>query len=75
MQLFSKRKPKSNWSKINKEKVQQLTDSGRMTAAGYESVATAKQNGSWTILDTVEALSRMIWKQHSATTKTQRRIF
>ena len=56
MQLFSKRKPGSIWSKINKEKVQQLVDSGRMTKAGYESVETAKQNGSWTILDEVEEL-------------------
>ncbi len=56
MQLFSQRKPKSNWSKINKEKVRQLIENGRMTKAGYESVETAKQNGSWTILDEVEEL-------------------
>lgn len=56
MQFFSKRKPKSNWSKINKEKVQQLINSKRMTKAGYESVETAKQNGYWTILDEVEEL-------------------
>ncbi len=56
MQLFTKRKPKSIWSKINKEKVRQLMDSGSMTEAGYESVETAKQNGSWTILDEVEEL-------------------
>lgn len=54
MQFFSKRKPKSNWSKINKEKVQQLTDSKRMTKQGYESVEIAKQNGYWTILDEIE---------------------
>lgn len=56
MQFFSKRKPKSNWSKINKEKVQQLIDNGKMTKAGYESIETAKQNGYWTILDEVEEL-------------------
>jgi uncharacterized protein YdeI (YjbR/CyaY-like superfamily) len=56
MQFFSKRKPKSNWSKINKEKVQQLIDSKRMTKAGYESIETAKQQGYWTILDEVEEL-------------------
>lgn len=56
MQFFTKRKPKSNWSKINKEKVQQLIDSKRMTKAGYQSVETAKQIGSWTILDEVEEL-------------------
>jgi len=56
MQFFCKRKPKSVWSKINKEKVQRLIDEGLMTAAGYECIETAKQNGSWTILDDVEKL-------------------
>ncbi|MBS4066700.1 MAG: YdeI/OmpD-associated family protein [Chitinophagaceae bacterium] len=56
MQFFSKRKPKSNWSKINKEKIQQLIDSKKMTKAGYKSVEIAKQNDSWRILDEVEEL-------------------
>ncbi len=55
-QFFSKRKPKSTWSKINKEKVQQLIENGLMTQAGLDSIETAKQNGSWTILDEVEKL-------------------
>lgn len=56
IQFFSKRKAGSTWSKVNKEKVQQLIDDGRMTSAGLESIEIAKQNGSWTILDEVEAL-------------------
>lgn len=56
MQFFSKRKPKSNWSKINKVKVQQLIENGRMTKAGFESIEIAQQNGFWTILDEVEEL-------------------
>jgi uncharacterized protein YdeI (YjbR/CyaY-like superfamily) len=56
MQFFSKRKAKSVWSKINKEKIDRLTKEGLMTKAGFESVETAKQNGSWTILDDAEAL-------------------
>ena len=55
-QYFSKRKAKSNWSKINKDKVKTLIDQGRMKEAGYKSIEIAKQNGSWTILDGVEAL-------------------
>lgn len=55
-QYFTKRKPKSNWSKINKDKIEQLTAEGRMAEAGLQSVAVAKQNGSWTILDEIEAL-------------------
>lgn len=55
-QLFTKRKPKSVWSKINKEKVQRLIDEGLMTPAGLQSIEIAKQNGSWEILDSVEEL-------------------
>jgi len=56
VQYFSKRKPKSNWSKINKEKVKFLIDQGLMQEAGYKSIELAKRNGSWTFLDAVEAL-------------------
>jgi uncharacterized protein YdeI (YjbR/CyaY-like superfamily) len=55
-QFFSKRKPKSTWSKINKIKVERLIAEGLMTKAGLESIEIAKQNGSWTILDDVDAL-------------------
>lgn len=55
-QFFSKRKPNSTWSKINKAKVQHLIDNGLLTAAGYKSIETAKQNSSWAILDEVEEL-------------------
>lgn len=56
MQFFTKRKPKSNWSKINKEKAANLTEQGLMTEEGLVSIETAKQNGYWTILDEVEEL-------------------
>jgi uncharacterized protein YdeI (YjbR/CyaY-like superfamily) len=55
-QYFAKRKPKSNWSKVNKEKVTKLIEKGLMTPAGFESIEIAKQNGSWSVLDTVEEL-------------------
>lgn len=54
MQFFCRRKPNSVWSKVNKGKVQLLIDNGLMTKAGFESIETAKQNHSWTILDEVE---------------------
>ena len=54
-QYFTKRKPKSNWSKINKDKVKNLIDQGLMQKAGYQSIEIAKENGSWESLDTVEA--------------------
>jgi uncharacterized protein YdeI (YjbR/CyaY-like superfamily) len=53
-QFFSKRKSNSTWSKINKQKIQQLIESGLMTEAGLQAVETAKKNGSWTMLDEVE---------------------
>jgi uncharacterized protein YdeI (YjbR/CyaY-like superfamily) len=56
MQFLCKRKPNSTWSKVNKEKVQQLIAAELMTPAGLESIETAKGNGSWEILDEVEAL-------------------
>jgi uncharacterized protein YdeI (YjbR/CyaY-like superfamily) len=56
MQFFSKRKDKSVWSKVNKEKIERLTKEGLMTKAGFEIIEIAKQNGWWTILDEAEAL-------------------
>lgn len=55
-QYFARRKPKSNWSRINKAKVEKLIAEGLMTPAGLEMVALAKRNGSWTALDEVEKL-------------------
>ncbi len=55
-QYFSKRKAKSNWSKINKHKVKSLIDQGLMEEEGYKSIEVAKENGSWVLLDGVEAL-------------------
>lgn len=57
MQFFTKRKAKSVWSKINKNKIEQLISIGKMSQAGFESIAIAKENGSWTILDSVEELA------------------
>ncbi len=57
IQFFSKRKPKSTWSKINKVKVEKLVATNQMTQAGLNCIEIAKQNGSWEILDSVEELS------------------
>jgi uncharacterized protein YdeI (YjbR/CyaY-like superfamily) len=55
-QFYCKRKAHSTWSKINKEKITQLTNEGQMMPAGLDAVQTARKNGSWTTLDTAEAL-------------------
>ncbi|MBW4512321.1 MAG: YdeI/OmpD-associated family protein [Scytonematopsis contorta HA4267-MV1] len=55
-QFFSKRNPKSNWSKVNKIKVERLISEGLMTDAGLEMITLAKTTGTWTALDDVENL-------------------
>lgn len=54
LQFFSRRKARSTWSKVNKEKIRILTEQGLMMPAGFQSIEIARQNGSWTILDEVE---------------------
>lgn len=55
-QYFSRRKPTSAWSKVNKEKVARLLAEGQMTGAGLASIATAQQNGSWVLFDEAATL-------------------
>ncbi|WKN41551.1 YdeI/OmpD-associated family protein [Tunicatimonas pelagia] len=55
-QLFSPRNIKSPWSKLNKKRVAFLLEDGRMTETGLAKIDAAKENGSWTIYDPVEAL-------------------
>lgn len=57
MLYISPRKPKSVWSKLNKERVAKLIAAKRMTAPGLEAVKTAQANGSWSAIDHVEALA------------------
>jgi uncharacterized protein YdeI (YjbR/CyaY-like superfamily) len=54
-QYWTVRKPGSIWSKINKDKVAELTAAGLMRPAGIAAVERAKEDGSWTILDGPEA--------------------
>ncbi|MEO1434183.1 MAG: YdeI/OmpD-associated family protein [Bacteroidota bacterium] len=55
-QYFSKRKAKSNWSRVNKEKIARLEKAGKLAPAGWAMVELAKSNGTWTALDAVENL-------------------
>ena len=56
IQWFSPRKPGSGWARTNKERVERLTAAGLMLPAGLAVVEAAKQEGSWSMLDDVEAL-------------------
>jgi len=54
-QYFCRRKPGSPWSRINKEKVAELTAAGLMEPAGQAAIDRAKGDGSWSMLDDAEA--------------------
>lgn len=47
LQRFVPRRPRSMWSKINREKALALIASGRMTSAGLEEIERARQDGRW----------------------------
>ena len=55
-QYFSKRNPKSNWSRVNKNKVDRLIAEGRMATPGHEMMEIAKRTGTWYALNDVENL-------------------
>lgn len=53
--LFTPRKPKSGWSRVNKERLERLEAAGQLMPAGLAAIARAKQNGAWESLDAAEA--------------------
>ena len=55
-QTFSPRKAKSVWSKVNKNYIEELLTQNLMHESGLQTIAIAKQNGSWESLDAVEKL-------------------
>lgn len=53
---FSPRKPKSVWSKINKQRIRKLVKDGVMTPAGLAKIEKAKRDGTWNQLDAIDQL-------------------
>jgi uncharacterized protein YdeI (YjbR/CyaY-like superfamily) len=47
LQKFTPRGAKSLWSKINREKAEQLIVGGQMKAAGFAAIESARQDGRW----------------------------
>jgi uncharacterized protein YdeI (YjbR/CyaY-like superfamily) len=47
LQRFTPRKPRSRWSKINREKTERLIAEGRMQPAGLSEVEAARADGRW----------------------------
>lgn len=56
MLYYAPRKPRSGWSRPNKERIERMVAQGRMTPAGLAKIEAAKEDGSWTLLDAVENL-------------------
>ena len=56
MLWWSPRRKGSLWARSNKERVARLEVEGRMTDAGRAAIEAAKADGSWSILESVEAL-------------------
>ncbi len=56
LQLMTPRKPRSSWTRLNRQRVAALEAQGRMTDGGRRAVEVAKANGSWTMYDAVEDL-------------------
>jgi uncharacterized protein YdeI (YjbR/CyaY-like superfamily) len=54
--LYTPRKPRSGWSRPNKERVGRLLAAGLMEPAGLAVVEAARADGSWSLLDDVEDL-------------------
>jgi uncharacterized protein YdeI (YjbR/CyaY-like superfamily) len=47
LQKFTPRRPRSRWSRINREKAEALIATGRMRTAGLAEVERAKADGRW----------------------------
>lgn len=47
LQKFTPRRPRSLWSKINREKVENLIAAGKMQPAGMAEIEAAKADGRW----------------------------
>ena len=47
LQRFTPRRPRSKWSRVNREKVTVLIEAGRMKPAGLREVERARADGRW----------------------------
>lgn len=56
LQLITPRKPKSSWSRLSRRRAADMEATGAMTDAGRQAIEVAKNNGWWTISDSVEDL-------------------
>lgn len=55
-QLYTPRKAGSTWSKVNKERISRLEPAGLIQPSGQRLIDMAREDGSWNVLDAIEAL-------------------
>lgn len=56
LQLFTRRKPKSTWTRLNRRRAAEMEAAGLMTDAGRRSIEVAQANGWWPIYEAAEDL-------------------
>ena len=56
MLYVSPRRPGSPWSGLNKRHIVEITEAGLMHPSGQARIDAAREDGSWTLLDDVEAM-------------------
>lgn len=56
MLYLAPRKPGSGWSAVNKARIERMQAAGLLTPAGEAKIDAAVRDGSWTLLDAVDAL-------------------
>lgn len=56
LQLLTPRKPKSSWSRLNRQRFAEMEAAGLVVDAGRDAARVAQSNGYWTISDSVEDL-------------------
>jgi len=75
LQRFTRRRPKSGWSKIDTQHAERLIRSRRMKAAGRAEVDAAKKDGRWTAAydsPNNATFPKIFWRQSAETRKRTR---
>jgi uncharacterized protein YdeI (YjbR/CyaY-like superfamily) len=54
--FFSRRKPKSKWSALNKTRIEKLLEQGKIHKSGWAMIELAKKTGTWSALEKSDAL-------------------
>ena len=73
LQRFTPRRARSNWSKINRDKVERLIEEGRMQPAGLREVDRARADGRWDAAYDAQRFAEVPDDSRGRSTPTRRR--